>query len=201
MGSRNRYPGINEYAVDVIKYKAKKLIGTIGFTIDDLEDIEQDLMIDLLQRMKKYDGTKAQLNTYIDLVVSHKIATMIEERLAEKRDLSATATTLEELFENEDGELTTLLDCIGSDEYLNRLGYHYRSSLAEQDRRIDLDIMFKQLPIEDRRILTTLMKGSVADAARELGMPRTTLAYKLQGLRKVLFDLGLDERWRQDSSF
>ncbi|MBD3166847.1 hypothetical protein GF324_09625 [bacterium] len=59
MGSNNRYDGIDEYAVEVIKYRAVTLIGTAGYTRDDVEDIEQDLILALLERMDHFDASKA----------------------------------------------------------------------------------------------------------------------------------------------
>ncbi len=47
MGHDNQYGGIDAYAVRLIKYKARQLIGQAGFTPSDREDIEQELIFDL----------------------------------------------------------------------------------------------------------------------------------------------------------
>ena len=49
MGFENRYDGIDDYAVRLIKHKARQLIGSAGFTESDRDDLEQDLMLDLLR--------------------------------------------------------------------------------------------------------------------------------------------------------
>ncbi len=51
MVSQNSYDGIDKYAADLIRHKARQLVGKAGFTEDDRPDLEQELMIDLLGRM------------------------------------------------------------------------------------------------------------------------------------------------------
>ena len=40
MGYENRYQGIDDYAVQLIKYKARQLVVRVGFTEFDREDME-----------------------------------------------------------------------------------------------------------------------------------------------------------------
>ena len=48
---RNSYDGIDAYAADLIRHKARQLVGKAGLTENDRQDLEQELMIDLLSRM------------------------------------------------------------------------------------------------------------------------------------------------------
>ena len=48
MGFDKRYEGIDEYAVRIIKYKARQLVGRVGFTESDREDLEQEMILDLI---------------------------------------------------------------------------------------------------------------------------------------------------------
>ena len=41
MGFDKRYKGIDEYAVRIIKFKARQLVGRVGFTESDREDLER----------------------------------------------------------------------------------------------------------------------------------------------------------------
>ena len=61
--------GIDEYAVQIIKFKAKQLVGRVGLTDSDREDLEQEMILDLLQRLPKYNPDRAQRNTFIARVV------------------------------------------------------------------------------------------------------------------------------------
>ncbi len=53
------------YAEQVIKAKAKQLVGRYGFTESDREDIEQELRLRILRRLQDYDperGSKEALH-------------------------------------------------------------------------------------------------------------------------------------------
>lgn len=123
MGSQNRYEGIDEYAVEQIRYRARTLIGTAGYTWDDIEDIEQDLMLDLLEGMTLFDAAKSKRKTFIDRVINNKITKLIRDRRAAKRDISKTGPRLDQFVTNKDGKRTTLQETVSSDEYFNRMGY------------------------------------------------------------------------------
>jgi len=195
MGSRNRYEGVNEYAVQIITYRAKRLVGTAGYTPADVEDIEQDLMLDLLERLDKYDAAKAKLTTFIDRIVDHKIANLIAERQAEMRDFRKTSTTLNAPIQTDDDSPTTLLDITGTDDYLERMGFQNKPTQEVHDVQIDLDNALQRLTDEERQLLDLLKQMTLAEAARELGKARTTLAYQLAKIHKAFRAMGLDDSW------
>ena len=72
-----------------------------GFTESDRDDLEQEMMLDLLQRLPKYNPDRAQRNTFIARVVEHKIATLIEARKAGLRDYRLCRCSLNDRFEDE----------------------------------------------------------------------------------------------------
>lgn len=201
MASQNRYSGIDEYAVEQIRYKAWALVGTAGYTWDDVEDIEQDLMLDLLEGMGQFDETKSKRTTFIDRVISNKITNIIRDRRAAKRDICKEGPRLDQVVENEDGEIITVQETVSSDEYFDRMGCQTSTVQENLEKRIDLERAIQQLTPEDQKIVRLLMEMSISDVARELGMPRMTLAYRVRRIRKTLIELGLDENWRLDSSF
>jgi RNA polymerase sigma-70 factor (ECF subfamily) len=86
MGIDNRYQDIDDYAVRIIKHKARQLIGRYGLTIFDREDLEQELMIDLLQRMRHFNPAKAKKSTFMARIVERHVATLLEARHARCRD-------------------------------------------------------------------------------------------------------------------
>lgn len=190
MGSKNRYDGIDNYARDVIRYRAKKLIGRAGFTLDDLEDIEQDLTMDLLQRMKQYDPNKAQFNTFVDRIVDHKIANLIRDRSTRKRDYRMKSSADDLRLEDREGIWNLLMETTSSDSYFERMGYQERSMEEQHDLQIDLELLFAGLSENERQLLELLKQMTLTDAARELGVPRTTLDYRLGRLRKLFLNRG-----------
>ncbi|MEZ4600614.1 MAG: sigma-70 family RNA polymerase sigma factor, partial [Syntrophotaleaceae bacterium] len=118
MGFDKRYEGIDEYAVQIIKYKARQLVGRVGFTESDREDLEQEMLMDLLQRLPKYNADRAQRNTFIARVVEHKIATIIEARKAGLRDYRLCNCSLNDRLEDEEGGSVERMETIDQEDYL-----------------------------------------------------------------------------------
>jgi DNA-directed RNA polymerase specialized sigma24 family protein len=72
MLSRNRYDGVEGYAVTKVRFHARQLARTGLFPSQDAEDIEQELMLDLLRRLDDFDPGRASRNTFIARVLTHQ---------------------------------------------------------------------------------------------------------------------------------
>ena len=105
MDYQNTYYELGDYAHDLIRSKARTLIGKAGFTSADCEDIEQELALDLLVRLENYDPRKSKRNSFMARVVEHRIATLLEERHAACRDWRLCRESLDdpEWQEREEG--------------------------------------------------------------------------------------------------
>ena len=51
-----------DYAAKLIKFKAKQLVSTHGFTEGDRDDIEQELLLSLWLRLEGFDPRRGHLN-------------------------------------------------------------------------------------------------------------------------------------------
>ena len=80
MGIPREVPGLSAQTINLIKHKAWSLIGTIGFTWSDRDDLEQELVLDILRRLPRFDPERAQLMTFVVRVLDNKIASIIEAR-------------------------------------------------------------------------------------------------------------------------
>ena len=78
MLSPNSYEGIDAYAANLIRNKARLLVGKAGLSESDRPDLEQELMIDLLERMKRYNPAKAKKTTFMARIVERRIASLLE---------------------------------------------------------------------------------------------------------------------------
>ncbi len=46
---------LTDYALELVHHKARQLVGKAGYTQDDVDDIKQDLIVDLLERLSQFD--------------------------------------------------------------------------------------------------------------------------------------------------
>ncbi len=191
MGFDNQYDGIDPYAVRLIKYKARQLIGKAGFTASDRDDLEQELILDLLRRLPKFNPKRAQLNTFIARVVEHKIASLIEARKAGIRDYRRCPFSLNDRFEDEEGRSVERVDTFDQEDYLLRTGAQSRPSDELSALTIDVAAVVKTLPPELRELCRRLKAESVTEISRDTDVPRGTIYEGIKRLREIFEDAGL----------
>ena len=193
MGYENRYQGIDDYAVRIIKYKARQLVGRVGFTESDRQDLEQEMVFDLLRRLPKFKPERAQRNTFIARVVEHKVATIIEAQKAGMRDYRLCPCSLNDRFENDEGGSVERIDTINQDDYLQRTGKLSRPISDLRGLSIDVRSAVEKLPPELRELCKRLQVESVTDISRDTGIPRGTIYESIKKLRTLFEDAGLKD--------
>jgi len=193
MGYENRYQGIDDYAVQLIKYKARQLVGRVGFTESDREDLEQEMVLDLLRRLPKFDPKRAGRNTFIARIVEHKVATIIEAQKAGMRDYRLCSCSLNDRLEDEEGRSIERMETIDQEDYLRRTGKLSRPMSELRNLSIDLRSAVQALPPELRELCKRLQTESVTEISRDTGIPRGTIYESIKKLRAIFEDAGLKD--------
>ncbi len=144
---RNKFDqGIDPYAVEIIRFKARQLVGQVGFTVADRDDLEQELILDLLRRLPKYNPKRAKRNTFIAHVVEHKIATLIEKQTAVKRDYRRCPCSVNEPIKDEDDCTVERVEMLDQEDYLRRSGVERRPAENLRELAIDVAAVVETLP-------------------------------------------------------
>ena len=194
MGSDSSREELDEYAVQLIRHKARQLVGRAGYTEDDRPDIEGDLTLDLLRRLPKFDPSRASRNTFIARVVEHGVARLIERREAPMRDARRCTASLNDRIEDDEGKSVERGDLIDQDSYLESTG---QPAVPLADRvalRVDVDRVLATLTPEMRDLWERRAEGQTfTEISRETGIPRGTLYERMKQLRKLVEDAGLRE--------
>lgn len=193
MGYKNRYQGIDDYALQLIKYKARQLVGRVGFTESDREDLEQEMILDLLRRLPKFDPKRAGRNTFIARIVEHKVATIIEAQKAGMRDYRLCSCSLNDRLEDEEGRSIERMETIDQEDYLRRTGKLSRPMSELRNLSIDLRSAVQTLPPELRELCKRLQTESVTEISRDTGIPRGTIYESIKKLRAIFEDAGLKD--------
>jgi len=186
MGVSNYRGNIDEFTQRLIKHKARELVGNAGFTWSDLEDLQQELMLDLLGRLRKYNPERAKRSMFIASVVNHKIAALLESRTAKARDPKRCKQSLNEMVEDEDGCLVQRAETVDLEDYLQRTGRLSRPLEQVRDLKIDLAEVAEFFPPELRSLLEQLKTYSVTDISRQTGVPRGTIYESVKILQGLL---------------
>jgi len=194
MGFDPDVPQLDDYAVQLIKHKARQLVGRAGYTEDDRPDIEGDLTLDLLRRLRKFDPSRAAFHTFVDRVVNHGVARLIERREAPMRDYRRCTSSLNDRIEDNEGKSVERGELVDQDTYLESIG---QPTLPLADRvalRVDLDRVLPTLTPELRDLWERRAEGQTfSEISRETGIPRGTLSDRMKQLKKLVEDAGLRE--------
>lgn len=162
------------FANVVIRSEVKKLRQRGIIRRAEAEDMASEVMARLLEVWDRFDPERGSREAYINQVVSTRLVSLLRERNAQKRRAKIVSL---------DADNEGLADHSWSgDEWLRRI-----------DFRVDLSIAFSKLNPKQRAICDQLLRDLVSPAAKEMGVPRSTLRYAVTKIRQIFRDAGLEE--------
>jgi RNA polymerase sigma-70 factor, ECF subfamily len=183
---------LNRFVYGIIHRKVKQLIGRAGFTKQDHEDIEQELLLRVLQSLPSFNPHQAHYNVFITTVVERYVANVLRNKQAKKRDYRRISS-LNVMIADSDGDPTELSETIGQQELDARRGRHSRSDAEHAQLQQDIADVIASLPEDMRDLAERLKTQNVSEIARGLGIPRTTLHESVRRLRLRFEQAGLKE--------
>ena len=187
----NEHTSISEYARTLISVKANQLVGKYGFSADDREDIEQDLVVAILEAAPSWDAGRGSRNTYDNRIVLRKIATIIRHRKRQRRDYRRNVASLHDAARDEDGASVTVGDMMTDDA--DRRGSKSSGNPDRIDLAVDLRQAVGRLEPELRRLCALLTTGTKAAAAEAIGVSKPTVFKRRDAIRQRFCELGLEE--------
>ena len=85
-------PNLSNYASNLIKYKARRLVGRYGLTCSDRGDLEQELALHAIEHLDQFDSQRGSRNTFVDRMLDHKVISILRQRFAQRRDYRRTVS-------------------------------------------------------------------------------------------------------------
>jgi DNA-directed RNA polymerase specialized sigma24 family protein len=169
----------------VIRRKCRQLIGRGGLTAGDRKDLEQELLLHLIRGLPGLDRGVAHRNVFVTVVIDRSAAQILRRRRARKRD-GGPVLSLDELA------------AAGGDapgEPTEESRPCARGGRRTEQERIDLASDLKgilvALPAALRALTERLKTQSLSEAARALGLPRSTPQCRVRRIRRRFEDAGL----------
>jgi RNA polymerase sigma-70 factor, ECF subfamily len=179
-------------ALAVIRVKAAQMVRAgYGYGPDDRDDLQQDLWLDAFVRSRKFDKTRSGRRTFLYRVVNNRAATLMKARTAGCRDYRLCQRSVDEPVVP--GGLEPLANSVSADEYEARM---CRRSLPRREHwelRTDIEKVIASLPADLASIVNQLGAGSVVEAARRLGLSRSTMYRRIAEIRNVFISAGLSD--------
>jgi RNA polymerase sigma-70 factor (ECF subfamily) len=162
-----------EWPGSTVFHYARQLVGHAGFTISDLDDLQQDLAVHALVHWHKFDSKRATERTFLDRILRQRKLAILRRRksgFANLRDLSSV-----------------------SDLCRDRRRNFPRDHIAAVDCQHDVGHFLAGMSSRDRELAMGLMHHSVTDLARLQGRHRQRLHEEIRRVRLRAEDDGLRE--------
>lgn len=144
----------------MIRRTVRRMLTQEVFAGQEPEDLEQDLFLALLQGLPRFDAKIAHHNVFVRTIINRTVGNMLRRSQAKKRRGVRHDLTEEPL------------------DVRNR-------SPAQQDLAIDLQQALSRQPEHLANLAELLKSHTLAEAARILGLPRSTLQRWVARLAKA----------------
>lgn len=171
---------------------ARSLVGQAGITRSDIEDVEQELRMELLVYLPRFDPKKGKRTTLVARILKHKAVGLIRHRLAGTRAVASEQRSLDEEIRTPDGPLS-LGDIVTDADRVRRLG---NKTVSDQDRvclEMDLAHIIATLPAELRVLCEEIKHKSFRQIARERGVGKNCVRRRVAKIRRHFRTFGLQE--------
>ena len=183
-------PRLGRFEYGIVKRKVRQIVGRAGYTRQDKEDLEQELLTRLLQGLRSFDPDVAHRKSFVTAIVERAVATILRDAEAQKRD-HRRISSLQRLVDLTDEGPTELAETIGDREYNGRRCRDPRSDEDLAQLVTDLAEVIDSMPGELRDLAKRMKTQSISAIAREIGVPRTTLNDAVRRLRQRFEQAGL----------
>lgn len=182
----------DRFAMGYCRKVARDLVKDGIYARHDLADLVQELTVALLESRDAYDPAKARWTYYVKTVVDRKAVSLRRTQSTESRGNTVVIASLNVLVMNGEGERVELSQQVCQEERGLRRGIEHADEQSQLELSLNVAEVVSQLDEELATICRLLSEKSVAEVARELGMPRTTLISRLAKVRERFVEAGLD---------
>jgi len=158
----------------VTRTETKKLRDRGVIRHNDREDIASEVLTQLIEVWEQFDPQRGTREAFINQVVNTRLVSVLRERHSQKRRAKTEPICTSDV---------RLAD-------RTRFGDGW---LRQIDLRVDLNIAFSKLTPKQRAICDHLLREALSPAAKEMGVPRSTLRDAVVKIREVFRDAGLEE--------
>lgn len=145
---------IDEAVADLIRWKARSLVGRAGLTTQDREDLEQELILRVLAPLAGYDPARGPRLAYARTLIDRYASNLLRARRAAKRA---------------SGPLVPLPDDLPAPD-------------VSADAALDVSAALARAPEHSRAAARQVMLDSPTAAARILGVSRATVYARVRDL-------------------
>ena len=168
---------------------AARIVRRLRLATHYREDLRQDLLLDLIARLKGFDPTRGSLGAFADKVIAHRAA-RLTHRLRRERNVFAPVSLDDPLPGAEDATVgDTLAESCGYPAMMGQPSDRF----AAVERRLDLDRALGTLRRSDLALCAMLVDHTPAELSQDGLGSRASLYRQLHELRLRLMTGGIPD--------
>jgi hypothetical protein len=158
----------------LIRHKAARFRRTSRLRHVELEEVEQQLHLHLADSFARYEPERGPRIAFAQVVAHRHAISLARAARAQCRNPDGVVSLNVEVG-GQDGERVEAASQLAETAHERRLSRRALSDCDHRDLIKDHHLVADRLTPRQRQIAALLMRGTIADAARELQIPRTTL--------------------------
>jgi DNA-directed RNA polymerase specialized sigma24 family protein len=166
---------------------AARLVRQLGLPSHVRDDLRQDLLVDLIERLKSFDPNRGSLGAFVGLIVAHRAA-RLAGRICRDRNMYAPVS-LDDPLPSTDG--ATVGDTIAESGGYSALMGQPTDRFASADRRLDLDRALGTLRRSDLAICANLLDRTPTELSQEGLGSRASIYRQMHEIRLQLLICGV----------
>jgi RNA polymerase sigma-70 factor (ECF subfamily) len=159
---------------ELVRSKAARLRGRARLNHQDIEDLSQECRLELFRKLGRFDSSRGEPDAFVARILRNYVSNLLRNRSALRRDPRRVSS----LGAADRAGRVPEASC-------HRPGRKLRPGLEAAELRQDVLAILEALPLDLCDLALRLMHQTVAEVAREIGVPRTTLQSRLRKLRTL----------------
>lgn len=185
------------FAGRLISKKAKQLSRRQEFCREDRGDLEQELRLALLAGLKSFRWKRRHWNVFATTVIERKVASLVEQARASKRDGQADVSSLSETVTTPEGEEEEVAGLISPEDQARVRDLAVRGHVDQVDLERDVEqLIITRIPRSLRPLARLLKRYDVPDLAKKLGVKERTLRNRISRMRQRVMEQSQKKRGR-----
>ena len=162
---------IDDYVLERIDYRSRRLAIQFGFTDEQREDLSQDMVVEVLSAMPKFDPAQSNRKTFISRVLDNFVKNAIRTEIHRRQRECDTPVPLEDISE-------------GYTPVVNDPRQGQLSEAEQLDTQMDVAQILSQMPRHLQKICSLLKTHSITETAKKLRINRTAIYRQLAEIRE-----------------
>jgi RNA polymerase sigma-70 factor (ECF subfamily) len=171
---------------------ARRLRRKLVLPAADLDDLRQDLLVDLLRRLPRFDARRGSIGAFANIVLRNQSSRIAIRHHRQRRAQGGPLLSLEA---PRAGARERVCDTLAESDGLAAWHGQRCCAAAVTELHQALQAVLARLPAEDRRFCAVLAHRTVSDLVAEGFGSRSALYRRLADLRHVLTAHGLGPAW------